>query len=479
MTKARELSQLGDVVTVDAGNVGIGTTSPSSILHARGPGNPTFTLSGSDGAYTSVIQLTAAGAGGSVINANGGAGAFMLQTNGTERMRIDASGNVGIGTATPTNKLHLSLGNASGDYASYGGTDRWANGLNKIAIFRHGYWAGGNEVASIGVQTTSTTSGSGYGLGSLVFHTGSGGNGDAGSTSAERMRIDASGNVGIGTASPAAAFKLDVNGAFTVGGDYDAGTSTNGGGVNIGFNTTGGGNITALNPGVSWYPLALAGSEVKFSTLGAERARFDSIGNLSIAHNTANPIGSGVPGLKYWTDGTLQLSAVSKLCAEIGRAGSAGNVIDFYQNAAKVGSISLTTNSTAYITSSDPRLKENITPIQGASDIVMALNPVTYTFKADGSWMDGFLTTEVQTLLPSAVVGEPDAMKDEDYEVSPAVLDDEGEVVTEAVTGTRSVPDYQGMDYSRLTPILTASLQDALRKIDALTARIETLEAPA
>jgi hypothetical protein len=81
-----------------SGNVGIGTTSPSSILHARGPGNPTFTLSGSDGAYTSVIQLTAAGAGGSVINANGGAGALVLQTNGSEAARITSGGYLVVGT---------------------------------------------------------------------------------------------------------------------------------------------------------------------------------------------------------------------------------------------------------------------------------------------------------------------------------------------------------------------------------------------
>jgi hypothetical protein len=81
-----------------SGNVGIGTTSPSSILHARGPGNPTFTLSGSDGAYTSVIQLTAAGAGGSVINANGGSGALVLQTNGSEAARITSGGYLVVGT---------------------------------------------------------------------------------------------------------------------------------------------------------------------------------------------------------------------------------------------------------------------------------------------------------------------------------------------------------------------------------------------
>ena len=68
-------------------------------------------------------------------------------------------------------------------------------------------------------------------------------------------------------------------------------------------------------------------------------------------------------------------------------------------------------------------------------------------------------------------------MRDEEYEVTPAVLDDDGNVTTEAVMGTRSVPDYQGVDYSKLTPILTAALQEALNKIDALEARLTALEA--
>ena len=81
------------------------------------------------------------------------------------------------------------------------------------------------------------------------------------------------------------------------------------------------------------------------------------------------------------------------------------------------------------------------------------MQPVTYTFKSDGSWHDGFLAHELQELHPRAVIGS----KDE--------VDEEGN------------PVYQGVDYSKLTPILTAALQEALTKIDELTARIEALEA--
>jgi hypothetical protein len=67
-------------------------------------------------------------------------------------------------------------------------------------------------------------------------------------------------------------------------------------------------------------------------------------------------------------------------------------------------------------------------------------------------------------------------MKTEEYEVEPAVLDDDGEVVTEAVMGEREVEDYQGIDQSKLVPLLTSALQEAVAKIEELTTRIEILE---
>jgi hypothetical protein len=67
-------------------------------------------------------------------------------------------------------------------------------------------------------------------------------------------------------------------------------------------------------------------------------------------------------------------------------------------------------------------------------------------------------------------------MQDKEYEVTPAVLDDDGNVVTEAVMGTRSLPDYQGIDQSKLVPLLTKALQEQQTLIESLTTRLETLE---
>jgi hypothetical protein len=83
----------------------------------------------------------------------------------------------------------------------------------------------------------------------------------------------------------------------------------------------------------------------------------------------------------------------------------------------------------------------------GALEKVLKLNPVTYTWKVDGSAGEGFIAHELQAVVPDAVSGEKD-----------------GE-------------EMQGVDYSKITPLLTAALQKAIAKIETLEARIAVLEA--
>jgi hypothetical protein len=141
-----------------------------------------------------------------------------------------------------------------------------------------------------------------------------------------------------------------------------------------------------------------------------------------------------------------------------------------------VGSIRISGSSTAYATSSDYRLKEDVQPMTGASDRVLALKPCNFAWKDGGHRVDGFLAHEAQEVVPEAVHGTKDGMREEEYEVTPAVYDEDGNVVAEAVMGTREVPDYQGIDQAKLVPLLTAALQEALTKIDALETRIAALE---
>jgi hypothetical protein len=134
------------------------------------------------------------------------------------------------------------------------------------------------------------------------------------------------------------------------------------------------------------------------------------------------------------------------------------------------GSITTNQTTTAYNTSSDYRLKENVVPMQDALQRITQLKPSRFNFIADDSVVvDGFIAHEVQEVVPEAISGEKDAVRDEEYEVTPAVLDDDGNEITPAVMDTRSVPEYQGIDQSKLVPLLVGAVQE-------LTARLEALE---
>jgi hypothetical protein len=138
---------------------------------------------------------------------------------------------------------------------------------------------------------------------------------------------------------------------------------------------------------------------------------------------------------------------------ELNRDGNNGFVAAFKRSGTLVGNISVTTTATAYNTSSDYRLKEDVQPMVGASDRLMALKPVNFAWKVDGSRVDGFIAHEAQAVVPEAVVGEKDA------------VDAEGK------------PEYQGIDQSKLVPLLTAALQEALTEIASMKACIAALEA--
>ena len=107
--------------------------------------------------------------------------------------------------------------NSAGIYYMYGGTNRTANGTNKIATFHHGYWGGAREVGAFGFETTSSTGGSGHGYGSFIVYTGESGNGDGGSTSTERLRIHSGGKLTVpgvyaGTTTGGAAVYVESDG---------------------------------------------------------------------------------------------------------------------------------------------------------------------------------------------------------------------------------------------------------------------------
>jgi len=144
--------------------------------------------------------------------------------------------------------------------------------------------------------------------------------------------------------------------------------------------------------------------------------------------------------------GFIGASFTSGPAGYFNRNGTDGNIVNYYKDGTSVGSISVTSTATAYNTFSDYRLKENVQPV---SDPVLRLNqlkPVNFAWKADGTRVDGFLAHEVQAVIPEAITGT----KDE--------VDENGS------------PVYQGIDQAKLVPLLTAALQDAIRRIEALEA---------
>jgi hypothetical protein len=128
---------------------------------------------------------------------------------------------------------------------------------------------------------------------------------------------------------------------------------------------------------------------------------------------------------------------------------SGNNAIRFKVAGTTVGSITTTSSATAYNTSSDYRLKENIEPVTDGITRLQQLNPSRFNFIVDPDrTVDGFIAHEVQDIVPEAITGEKDAE------------DDDGN------------PIYQGIDQSKLVPLLTAALQEAIAKIETLEARL-------
>ncbi len=274
--------------------------------------------------------------------------------------------------------------------------------------------------------------------------------------------VAGNGNVGIGTDSPDnnADFKaLTIQSTSGSGGGQVYVKSSTATGV-LGADNAGSGPKVILQTNTA-HPLV-------FGTNNTERMRLTSGGYLPFgASNTLLPT-NGTAGVTLTPEGNVHCGVVGTVGADVMRFDNANG---------RVGAITVANSATSYNSASDYRLKTDAQPMTGASARVQALNPVNFEWIADGSRVDGFLAHEAATVVPESVTGTKDAMRDEEYEVTPAVLDDDGNETTAAVMGTRSVPDYQGIDQSKLVPLLTAALQEALTEITDLKARVIALEA--
>lgn len=398
--------------------LGIGTASPGSKLEVvaqdaiRATGfQPFLTLrDSSDSNKGSRIQT----ASGTTIFYNDATGGGTY----TERMRIDSSGNVGIGTSSP--------GGTYGKLTVAGGIRTTDDANSKLELGR--YSAGApNSYIKLGANSAS-----------LRFT-------DAGDT-ADLMTLTNAGNVGIGTSSP------DIFGRSytrTVGINSSGTTmlqinGTTYGGIDLGFNGTRTANILAETGG--FYLQTVGAVPTVFTTNGSERMRIDSSGNLLVGttslSNTTTTDGaviyknaSGGGTVAYFTNGGTGSAVAIGVQADT-------NALLFFRSGTLVGSVSVTATTTAYNTSSDYRLKEIDGPVANSGAYIDALKPVQGSWKVDGSRFIGLLAHEVQEVSETPIA-----------------------------TGEKDGEEMQAMDYS--APELIANL---IAEIQSLRARVAQLE---
>jgi len=339
------------------------------------------------------------------------------------------------------------------------------------------------------VGSASTTAFSSFTSGGLDVAVGSGTKAfqvwDDNSTSTPRFIVERSGNVGIGNSTPSSFYSLADN--------LVVGTGSGGNGITIysgsadsgfiGFNDT----ASASMQGFIQYNHS--GDYMAFAPNGSEKMRITSAAKVGIGTTS---ISSTLEIVPPDTNSIIETHSFSA---------SAQNHMQMKNNSGtEVGSIYVTTTSTSYNTSSDYRLKTEVTYDWDATTRLKQLKPARFKWIVAGDDavpVDGFLAHEVQTVVPEAISGTKDAMRDEEYQVSAATgdiytpaTDDVAEVIhstdverpeelaegqqwretTPAVMGTRSVPDYQGIDQSKLVPLLVKTIQELEARITALEA---------
>ncbi len=383
--------------------------------------------------------------------------------NSSERMRIDSSGRVIIGYTED-----LSGGDTSALLQvthSGGGTFRLVRDDTSITsddnlgrIHFSGRDGGANvncaEIIGKAIGTHTTTSRPT----AIIFNT----TASSSATPTERFRIDSSGNLGIGATSPTK--KLEIQSTtsddgillksstgnyFTIAGD--ANRTTDGqsliryegkwNGTIIGrISMLAGPDTTNKDDGKIAFATASGGSL-------SQRFLIDHSGN-KILDDTFDTSGSGRKS--YFTSNGQQYH---------GRNAHETYIVFQDTSNSQIGGITRGSGSSvAYNTSSDYRLKENVVDLTDAITRLKTLSPKRFNFKSEPSiTMDGFLAHEV-TAVPEAIEGEKDGV------ITQAMLD------AGTLQGSVGDPIYQGIDQSKLVPLLVAAVQELITKVETLEA---------
>jgi hypothetical protein len=362
--------------------------------------------------------------------------ALTLQSAGTTAVTIDTSQNVGIGVTPST------------------GTG-WANNLEMLStsnIINQGtdFSVGTNWYYNSGYKykTTAAVTNIYQKSGTIQFQYAASGTAGSALTFLESMRIDNSGNVGIGTSSPQTIFNGFSTSARGVAIENAFPTLALSDTANSSYRA-----YVAADSGNAYFWNVASGANI-FATSDTERMRIDSSGQLLVGASSQTQNGKIFSSFNQGSNQGITLQNTS--------TGNSGTFVFMLNSTGGTsGSISQSSASTVlYNATSDYRLKSNVTPVTTGLSVINQLNPVNFTWIPDNKDDTGFLAHEFQAIIPRYVVGVKDA------------VDSEGN------------PIYQQMDNSGAIPYLVSAIKELkaindtqAETINALTARVVALEA--
>ena len=469
------------------GKVGVGTTSPAYNTHIKQSAALSYSLGLESSANDSrlvVGNVSSTWRVAASYDTNGSFQPITVFTSDLERIRITEAGRVGIGTTSPQGVFQVGTdfgGRRGGSFTDIVIADT-TSGVARYFEFQSA------SNASRGILFSDATTGN-YGaviydhsVDALSFQ----------SAGSERARIDSSGRLLVGTTTSTSTANTGSNQNIQVQGTSNYANisvianvvSGSGGYLTLAKSrSTAPGGFTVVNSGDELGAISFEGADgsafktgayisaavdgtpgandmpgrLVFSTtadgasLPTERMRIASTGDIYFNVTSA--------GISNSLSTTIETSAANNSRITVNHSSTAGssndsNYMQFGYGGNLIGRIvQASTTSVSYTTTSDYRLKENVFSVATPLDRLAQLKPVNFAWKVSGERVDGFLAHEVQEVVPEAIAGQ----KDE--------VDDDGN------------PVYQGIDQSKLVPLLTAALQEAVAEIKALKDRVTALEA--